>query len=109
MGMSSFTDCGSTRNCVPMVYGNEYFFTRYPREITKMWNLIYLFTPGSWMWTLISMVSILISFFISRAVGRKCGLGANSSEELVLFPFRFDVRSNKTKTFQLLHANLFLI
>ena len=30
-------------------YRPMYWWTRYPQETTKMWNLIYLFTPTSWM------------------------------------------------------------
>ena len=76
-------------NCVPFVYGNEYFFTRYPQEKTKFWNIIYLFTPKAWMWTFLSIFSIILVLFLARTLAVKLGLSADSTEEIILFPFRF--------------------
>ena len=76
-------------NCVPMNYGQEYFFTRYPLEKTKFWNIIYLFTPEAWMWTFISIFTIILVLYLARTLSVKLGLSGDSTEEITLFPFRF--------------------
>ena len=83
------TGCVVRYHCVPFVFGNEYFFTRYPRETTKFWNIIYLFTPESWMWTFISIPTIIFSLYLARTLSVKIGLSGDSTEEIVLIPFRF--------------------
>ena len=65
----------------------QYWWTRYPRETTKMWNLIYLFTPTSWIWTFLSIVSIVITLKIFSMIGTRLGLNL-LTEEITLFPFR---------------------
>ena len=67
----------------------RYFWTRYPLETTKMWNLIYLFTPDSWMWTFLSIASIVITLKIFSMIGTRLGLNL-LTEEITLFPFRYD-------------------
>ena len=69
-------------------FGPKYFFTKYPDETTKMWNLLYLFTPTSWMWTFLSIASIAITLKIFSMIGTKLGLKL-ISEEITLFPFRY--------------------
>ena len=76
-------------HCVPWVYGPDFFFTRYPLEKTKFWNLIYLLTPESWMWTFISIFTIIFVLYLARILAVKLGLSADSTEEIILFPFRF--------------------
>ena len=76
-------------HCMPFTFGYEYFFTRYPRETTKFWNIIYLFTPESWMWTFISIPMIIFSLYLARTLSVKIGLSGDSTEEIVLIPFRF--------------------
>ena len=86
-------NCGAVAdleiNCVPFNYGYEYFYSRYPLEKTKFWNLIYLFKPEAWMWTFISIFTIIISLYLARSLAVQIGLSVNSTEEIVLFPFRF--------------------
>ena len=81
--------CGIVDHCVPVVYGHEYFFTRYPLETTKFWNIIYLFTPESWMWTFISILTIILVLYLARKIAVKLGLSEDSTEEIILFPLRF--------------------
>ena len=70
-------------------YQPQYWWTRYPLETTKMWNLIYLFTPTSWMWTFLSIASIVITLKIFSMIRTRLGLNL-VSEEITLFPFRYD-------------------
>ena len=44
-------------------YEPYYYYTRYPAETTKMWNLVNLFTTQSWMWTFLGKT--LISNYLS--------------------------------------------
>ena len=89
-GLKAFDrECGVYVHCVPFIFGYEYFFTRYPLETTKFWNLIYLFTPESWMWTFISFPTIILSLYLARTLSVKIGLSGDSTEEIVLIPFRF--------------------
>ena len=77
-------------NFLPAVtFKPQYWWTRYPLETTKMWNLIYLFTPTSWMWTFLSIASIVISLKIFSMIGTRIGLNL-ISEEITLVPFRYD-------------------
>ena len=58
----------------PWVYGHEYLFTRYPLETTKFWNLVYLFTPEAWMWTFISILTIILVLYLARILSKKLGV-----------------------------------
>ena len=86
-----YIECGMNKShhCVPFVYGHEYFFTRYPLEITKFWNLANLFTPASWMWTFISIFTIVLCLYLAMTLSVKMGLSGDTKEELPLIPFRF--------------------
>ena len=63
------------------------WFTRYPKETTKVWNLVYLFTPTSWMWTFISIFSIVFVMSSFTVVYKKLEIGT-MTEEIILFPYR---------------------
>ena len=39
-------------------YEPYYYYTRYPAETTKLWNLVNLFTTESWMWTFLGKTLI---------------------------------------------------
>ena len=71
----------------PVSYEPFYWWTRYPTRRSKMLNLIDLFSPTSWMWTFISIFSIVLSLKIGTYVGKKLGLDT-FTEEIVLCPLR---------------------
>ena len=74
--------------CPPAVSrGNVYFFSRYPLETTKLWNLKNLLTPTSWFAYFITIISIVISLKLSCYIGRKLGLNM-VTEEIALVPLR---------------------
>ena len=85
--------CGFNLHCAPYIYGYDHFFSRYPLETTKMWNLICLFTPESWMWTFLAIFAIILSLNVAKIISMKIGLSANETEEIVLIPFRFLMKS----------------
>jgi len=65
-----------------------YFFSRYPRETTVLWNLKNLLTPGSWFMYFMTIICIILFMKLSVYVGRKLGLNT-VTERITLVPFRF--------------------
>ena len=75
--------------CAPATsYGREYFFTRYPLETSKLFNLKNLLTPGSWFAYFITIIFVIISLKLSCYIGVRLGLNT-VTEEIALVPFRF--------------------
>ena len=74
--------------CQPAIrYYPYYWWTRFPQETTKIYNLVNLFSPASWMRTFISVSSIVGSLKIATHVGKLLGL-STCTEEIIMFPFR---------------------
>ena len=78
-----------------VMYQPLYFFSRYPLETTKLWNLTNLLTPASWFAYFITIISVIISLKLSCCVGRKLGLSI-ITEEIALVPFRCQKFNSKT-------------
>ena len=75
--------------CPPAVaYYPAYFFSRYPLETTKLWNLSNLLTPASWFAYFLTIIIIIFCLKLCCYVGRKLGLNM-VTEEIALVPFRF--------------------
>ena len=75
-------------HCLPAnKYSPYFFFSRYPLEITKFWNLKNLLSPSSWFAYLITIVFVITSLKLSCYVGKKLGL-RTIGEEIALVPFR---------------------
>ena len=71
----------------PVVYGPWYWWTRYPPEISKFWNLTNLLHPEAWMWTFLSFILITVTLKLASVLGTKMGLNIGS-DEVALIPFR---------------------
>ena len=74
--------------CPPAVqYSPYYFFTRYPLEKTKVWNLLNLLSPTSWIWTFSATMSIVIVLKSFTIVGihMQC---YTSMQNITLVPIR---------------------
>ena len=71
-------------------YLPQYWWTRYPLPTTRMWDLIYLFSPASWMWTFLSIASIVVSLKIASMIGARLRMNY-MLEEITLFPFWYIV------------------
>ena len=82
-GLSRVAFCSST-----VVYLPNHFFTRYPIEKTRLWNLKNLLTPTSWFAYLITISIVTICFKLFSYVGSKLGLNT-VTEEIPLIPFRY--------------------
>ena len=75
-------------HCLPAnKYSPYFFFSRYPLEITKLWNLKNLLAPTSWFAYFISIVIVVTSLKLSFYVGKRLGL-STITEEIALVPFR---------------------
>jgi len=57
-----------------------------------MWNLYYLFTPTSWMWTFISIGTAVTCLKLATFIGTKFGM-STFTEEITLFPYRIRLLS----------------
>ena len=91
--MGWFAECSymtsKVGQCPPaIIYAPEYFFSRYPREKSKLLNLKNLLTPGSWFAYFITIIFVIISLKLSCYVGVRLGLNT-VTEEIALVPFRF--------------------
>ena len=76
-------------HCPPSVYYEpQYWWTRYPVETSKFWNLTKLFRPEAWMWTFLSFFLITVTLWFASLLGTKVGLNVGS-EEVALIPFRW--------------------
>ena len=65
--------------CPPgLKYVPYYWFTRYPQQTIRLWNLVGLFTPASWMWTFLTIFSVVVFLKLFCFVGRKLGLATKS-------------------------------
>ena len=71
-----------------ITYYPLHFFSRYPQEATKLWNLKNLLTPTSWFAYYITITTVTICFKLFSYIGRKLGLNT-VTEEIPLVPFRF--------------------
>ena len=72
----------------PASYAPEYFFSRYPLETSKLFNLKNLLSPESWFAYFITIIFVIISLKLSCYVGVRLGLNT-VTEEIALVPFRF--------------------
>ena len=70
-----------------------YWWTRYPQEITKYWNLTNLFHPEAWMWTFLTFILITVTLKFASLLGAKMGINVGS-EEVALIPFRLNIKMN---------------
>ena len=91
LGVGPLSTCSKEGplHCPPAhIYGPEYFFTRYPLETSKLFNLKNLLTPGSWFAYFITIIFVIISLKLSCYIGVRLGLNT-VTEEIALVPFRF--------------------
>ena len=79
--------------CPPSLqYRPLYFFAKYPRETTKLWNLTKLLTPKSWIWTFSAIVSIIIMLKYFTFVGIFLGC-RTTVQDVTLVPFRYNKKN----------------
>ena len=64
-----------------------YWWTRYPQETTKYWNLTNLFHPEAWIWTFLTFILVTLTLKFASVLGSRIGLNVGS-DEVALIPFR---------------------
>ena len=75
-------------NCpLTISYQPFYFFSRYPQETTKLWNLLKLLTPTSWILSFAAIISSVIMLKFLTLVGTYLGCDT-SVQDVTLVPFR---------------------
>ena len=81
--------------CLPALhYLPYYFFTRYPLETTKVWNLFKLLTPTSWIWTFSAIVVIVFVLKCFTLIGTSLGC-ITSVQDVTLVPIRYYIHTYK--------------
>ena len=74
--------------CPPAVsYQPQYFFSLYPKETTKLWNLKNLLSPEVWLAYFMTIICVVFTLKLSVHLGRNLGLNT-VTEEINLVPFR---------------------
>ena len=68
-------------------FGPMYWWTQYPQETTKYFNLINLFHPEAWMWTFLTFILVTVTLKFASVLGSKIGVNVGS-EEVALIPLR---------------------
>ena len=92
---------GTVAHCIhSILFQPTYFWSRYPLETTKLWNLKNLLTPTSWLAYFISITFIVLFFKLSCYVGRELGL-STVTEEIALVPTRCSL-----KTYAIIFSNI---
>ena len=64
-----------------------YWWTRYPLETTKYWNLLNLFHPEAWMWTFLTFLLVAVALKVTSSLGTILELNVRS-DEVAMIPFR---------------------
>ena len=85
--------------CISNSYQPWYFFSKYPDEVSPIFNLVYLFTPLIWGLTFMSIFGMVFFFYFSSWVYSKLGYGKHISgnNEIILCPFRIRMMSYASK------------
>ena len=81
-GRSKVALCPHATNYQPL-----YWWTRYPQETTKYWNLTNLFHPEAWIWTFLTFILVTVTLKFASVLGSKIVLNI-ASVEVALIPFR---------------------
>ena len=80
---------GTVAVCSPGFYYLPYYwFSKYPEKRSPAWNLVNIFTPMSWMFTVLSILSVTMFFLVSARIGASNFDLHTFREEIILSPFR---------------------
>ena len=72
----------------PVHYFPMYFFSRYPLETTKMWNLFKLLTPTCWLMVFLSILSIIMMLKFFTFVANSLKKSPTTLMDITLVPIR---------------------
>ena len=75
-------------DCPPaMTYGPRYWWTKYPPETTKLWNMLEMMDPPTYFLTFLSMISIVVYMKWMTKYGTRLGLESETTE-LICVPIQ---------------------
>ena len=69
-------------------YSPNYLFSKFPEKVSRMWNLVKLFDPMSWILIFLSILSVSLFFFVSAGIGALHFGLQTFREEIILSPLR---------------------
>ena len=80
---------GTVATCAPgTLYAPQSWFSKYPEKISPIWNLVTIFTPMSWTFTFLSILSVSMFFLVSARIRAQYFGVQTFREEIILSPFR---------------------
>ena len=74
-------------HCQVVDYQPFYFWSRYPTETTKFWNILELMDPPSYIFTWITLTSVVVVMKIMTKYGTRLGL-TSATQEILCVPFQ---------------------
>ena len=80
---------GTVAICAPgTFYLPHFWFSKHPEKRSPVWNLVMIFTPTSWIFTFLSILSVSLFFFVSARIGASYFGLQTIRREVILSPFR---------------------
>ena len=74
-------------HCQVLRYDPFYFWSRYPIETTKFWNMLELMDPPSYFFTWATLTAVVVVMKIMTKYGTKLGL-PSATTEILCVPFQ---------------------
>ena len=71
-----------------LTYLPQYWFSKYPSEVSPTWNIVKVFDPMSWILIFLSILLVSIIFFVSARIGTSYFGIRTLNEEIIFSPFR---------------------
>ena len=73
----------------PQSYAPYYWWSKYPSETTKLWNMLEMMDPPTYGLTFISMITVVVFMKWMTKYGTRLGLESETTE-LICVPFQYD-------------------
>ena len=74
-------------HCQVTGFSPNYFWSRYPIETTKFWNMLELMDPPSYFFTWATLTAVVVVMKIMTKYGMRLGL-TSATSEIICVPFK---------------------
>ena len=74
-------------HCQVLFFEPLYFWSRYPIETTKFWNMLELMDPPSYFFTWATLTAVVVVMKIMTKYGMRLGL-TSATSEIICVPFQ---------------------
>ena len=74
-------------HCQVLTFEPYYFWSRYPIETTKFWNMLELMDPPSYFFTWATLTAVVVVMKIMTKYGMRLGL-TSATSEIICVPFQ---------------------